>query len=362
MSTSTATSVSERRGDRAHVVSARPNGDWSTVADAYSPFRPIEVVDGFPVIERVYSEDPSGLSIGLANIAARVPDVEANKEKVLRAAQIFKRRRVNFAVFPEFCLSGYFWSDEAACRHYMSEATTEKHVDWLENEVKPLLDDEFLGVVLNNVSAGPDGKFFNRTFVVTRDSDYLDPDNTYEKVFLPGIEKSYTESGRDDRLVVTGTRGRFGFTTCYDCLFTDLLREYSIVDQVDAIVEVASWRAAATRDYPGLNVRPDHYYGDLWNMVLPASAAITQTWVIACNAVGRHPISGAGFWGGSGVWAPSGLCLIQASNVNEELVIVHNLDIAGARATEHEDYDYAIDFNAIYRRMEGSRAFTRSVG
>jgi predicted amidohydrolase len=330
--------------------------------DPISPFRPIEVVDGFPVIERVYSSDPAGLSVGLANIAAEVPDIEANKEKVLRAARIFKERSVNFAVFPEFSLSGYFWEDEPSCRRYMEAALTENHVDWIEQELRPLLDDQFTGIVLNNLSAGENGKFLNKTFVLTRDSEYLVPDNTYEKVFLPGIEKAYTASGYDDRLVLEGPRGRFGFTTCYDCLFADLLREYSVVDGVDAVVEIASWRAAATRDYPSLNVRTDQYYGALWDIVLPAAAAVNQTWVIACNAVGRHGISGAEFWGGSGVWAPSGLCLVQASRANEELLVVHNLDIKGARKAEQEDFDYAIDFNAIYRPMEGSRAFTRSFG
>jgi predicted amidohydrolase len=327
----------------------------------HSPFRPIEVVDGFPVIERVYAEDDDGLSVGLANIAAVVPDVEANKDKVLRVARIFKERGVNFGLFPEFSLSGYFWEDEEACRRYMEGAVIEEHVDWIDNELRPLFDDDFLGVVLNNLRRGPDDRFFNSTFVVTRDSDYLDHRQSYEKVFLPGIEKRFTHSGHDDRLVLEGQRGRFGFTTCYDCLFTDLLREYAIVDQVDAIVELASWRAAATRDYPGLNVRTDHYYGDLWDTVLAASAAINQTWVIACNAVGRHPVSGADFWGGSGVWAPSGLRLIEGSHVNEELLIVHNLDITGARESEREDFDYAIDFAAVYRPLEGSRAFTRSL-
>ena len=191
--------------------------------------------------------------------------------------------------------------------------------------------------------------------------DYLSSENTYDKVFLPGIEKEYTASGKDDRLVLEGQLGRFGFTTCYDCLFGDLLREYCLGDEVDAIVELASWRAAAVRDYPGLNVRTTSYYGDLWDNVLPAAAATNQVWVIACNAVGRHPISGAVFWGGSGIWAPSGMKLIQASHVDEELLIIHNLDIRGAREAERDDFDYAIDFHEIYRRLGESRAVTRSI-
>ena len=227
-------------------------------------------------------------------------------------AKIFKERGVNVALFPEFCLSGYFWEeDEAACREYMDEAVTENHHDWIDNELRPLIDDTFFAIVLNNLTRAKGGKYFNSTFPIAEGYDYTDDDNIYNKVFLPGIEKTYTESGRDDRLMVESKRGhgKFGFTTCYDYLFNDLLREYALEDEVDAIVQVASWRAAATRDYAGMNVRTDSYYGDLWDKVMAANSAINQVWTFSCNAVGRHGVSGVPFWGGSGVWAPSGIKL-----------------------------------------------------
>src|SRR5690606_30943257 len=133
-------------------------------------------------------------------------------------------------------------------------------------------------------------------------------------------------------MVVEGGRfGRYGFTTCYDYLFTNLLRQYAFEDQVDVILQLACWRGLSRRDYPGMNVRTDLYYGALWDVILPASSAMHQVWTIACNAVGRHEISGAAFWGGSGIWAPSGMKLFQASHVNEELFVIHNLDIVGER-------------------------------
>ncbi len=322
---------------------------------------PVETVDEFLIAEREFSDDESRLSIGLANIHAEVPGIEANKDKILRAATIFKERGVNIAVFPEFCLSGYFWDERGDCHAYMREACTENHADWIEDELKSLLDEQFTAIVLNNLREGPGERFYNTTFAVAGDRDYLAKENAYDKVFLPGVEQDYTESGRDDRLVVETQFGRFGFTTCYDYLFSELLREYSAVDGVDAIIQIASWRAAANRDYPGMNVRTDHYYGDLWDFVMPASSATNQFWTIACNAVGRHGLSGAMFWGGSGVWAPSGMCLVQASRLNEELVIVHNVDIEGARDGEKDDFDYAFDFKEIYRPLEGSRTFTRRV-
>ena len=325
---------------------------------------PIEQVDEFLVVERVFSEDAGLLSVGIANIHAEVPNIEANKEKILRASKIFKERGANVAIFPEFCLSGYFWEDEQACWAYMNEAVTENHRDWIDGTLKPLLDDEFELIIMNNITRGPAHKFYNTTFFVSRlDFDYLDRMNSYYKVFLPGIEKTYTETGQDDRLMVESRQGfgRFGFTTCYDYLFTDLLREYSMGDNVDAIIQIASWRAASLRDYPGMNVRTDLYYGKLWNMVMAASSATNQVWTIACNAVGRHNISGAPFWGGSGIWAPSGMKLVQASHFNEELLIIHNLNIHAEREVELVDFDYGIDFRTIYKPMGDGHIFTRKV-
>jgi len=322
----------------------------------------MESGDEFLIVERSYCDDDSKLSVGLANIHAEVPDVEANKDKILRAASIFKERGVNIAVFPEFCLSGYFWKQRGDCLPYMKEALSENNADWIERELQPLIGDDLEAVILNNLTAGtqPDC-FLNRTFAVGRDADYLADENTYDKVFLPSAEKDYTESGRDDRLVLQTRHGRLGFTTCYDYLFSELLREYSMVEKVDAIVQIASWRAAGRRDYPAMNLRTDHYYGELWDSVMPASSATNQVWTIACNAVGAHGVSGVPFWGGSGIWAPSGICLIQASHVSEELVIVHNLDIEGAQESEKDDFDYAFDFEQIYRPLEGGSTFTRDV-
>ncbi len=110
-----------------------------------------------------------------------------------------------------------------------------------------------------------------------------------------------------------------------------------------------------------MNLRTDHYYGELWDYVMPACSATNQVWTIACNAVGSHGVTGEPFWGGSGIWAPSGICLIQASRLNEELVIVHNVDVKGAQESEKDDFDYAFDFKQIYRPLEEGSTFTRNL-
>ncbi len=322
-----------------------------------SPQRTIPVIDGFQVVERTYSHDSALPTVGLANIHAEVPGIEANKAKIERAVRIFAELGVNVAIFPEFCLSGYFWEDEPECRAYMDQALTENHVEWIDEVLRPLCTGELRGIVLNNLTAGEGSQYRNRTFIVSPFvDDPLADHHSYDKVFLPGIEKTYTDSGGDDRFVLDSRIkvGRFGFTTCYDYLFTELLRRYAFDDGVDAIVQVASWRGASTRDYPLMNVRTELYYGELWDTVIAAASAQNQVWTIACNAVGRHGITGAAFWGGSGVWAPSGIALLQGSHVAEELLVLHNLDIEGGRKFELDDFDYEFDFREVYRSMTDS--------
>ncbi len=315
--------------------------------------------NGFLIAERYCSDDDSLLSVGLANIEACVPDIEANKAKMLQILEIFRAKGVNLAIFPEFSLSGYFWEDEAACWPYMEQALLENHLDWVDTSLRPLLDDRLKAIVFNNLRRGSSNKFLNSTYVLSELHPCLAQGEMYDKTFLPDIEKQYTETGQDDRLVIETRFGRIGFTTCYDFMFAQLLLEYAKIDKVDAVIQIASWRSEARRDYPHMNVKTDVYYGYLWDLMLAATSATNQVWTIACNAVGRHPISGAKFWGGSGIWAPSGIPLIQGSRINEELLIVHNIDIHAERQTELDDFNYALDFTSIYRPIHGHRAFTR---
>jgi len=187
-----------------------------------------EMKDEFIIIERVFSQDEKNMTIGLANMKAIVPDIEANKDKMARAVEIFKSKGVNVAIFPEFTFSGYFWEDTDACRSYMDSAVIENHTGWIDNILRPMLDDELRAIVFNNIRKGPEGKYFNSTFIlpVVEDFDYLKEENMYDKIFLPHLEKIYTETGGDDRLVVDTKWGRFGFVTCYDVLFSQLLLEY----------------------------------------------------------------------------------------------------------------------------------------
>jgi len=302
------------------------------------------------------------LSIGIANIHAEVPNLSANQKKILAATEIFKEKKVNAIVFPEFCFSGYFWENLTECNEYMNSAVIEKQYNWVMDNLYPLLDDELRLIVINNIRKGPsdsNGKFLNSTYILNKRVDFTKEDYIYDKIMLPGIEKTYCRSGMDDRLVIDTKIGKFGFTTCYDFCFSQLLQEYSIIDKVDAVIEVASWRGTGTRSYQDVNIFTDMYYGYLWETLLASGSATNQVWTIACNSVGRHEISGEIFWGGSGLWAPSGINIVKASHYNEELLVIRNIDIKGLKKVETDDFDYGLDFSEIYRPIEDKRTFTR---
>lgn len=316
----------------------------------------------FIIRECNFQSKENSLSVGIANIHAQARNVEVNKSKILAAIEIFKQKKVNLVVFPEFCLSGYFWGNYEDCVRYMDSVLIHRQYEWVMDNLYQMLGDELYIIVINNIRKGPDTsqtKYLNSTYILNKKVDFTKEDYIYNKIMLPGIEKTYCRSGLDDRLVIDTKVGKFGFATCYDYCFSELLQEYSRIDRVDAVIEVASWRGTGRRVYQDVNIYTDMYYGYLWDTLMASRSATNQFWTIACNSVGRHEISGEIFWGGSGIWAPSGINIIKASHYNEELLIVRNIDIKGQKKIETDDFDYGLDFREIYRPLEDKRTFTR---
>lgn len=305
-----------------------------------------------PFFVRISALDPDcgGPTIGLANIHAAVPDVAANQKKIRDALLCFREHGVQLAVFPEFSLTGYFWQDEKSCHAYMESAALEHQQAFMEDTIWPLLDETLQFVVLNVLRKADDRihppRFLNSTLVIGKKSNGNRIEAVYDKTFLPGIEKQYETSGRGQRLVLDTPWGRFGFLICYDLCFPALLQAYQIVDHVDAIVLQASWRGPAVRRLPIPGTTCAHYYGYLWDTLIPAQAALSQSWFIAANAVGSHSISGDIFWGGSGIWAPSGLPVLRAANHAEELLILRHIPVTAERQQERREFDYSADYAA----------------
>ncbi len=309
------------------------------------------------IIERTFSDNREFPSILLVNQQPNpsVPENLANMEQVIDIAH---QRDVNIVIFPELCITGYLWDDpddpkDSQVWDQLNEGENSRVAKTI-NRIRDSLRDDGKGleyVFYNNVRRR-DKEMMNSTFVLHPGVDYTQEKFIYDKIFLPPLERRFFSQGTDRRLTIKTKWGNFGFMVCYDLCFLELARKYALRDNVDAIVTMAHWRSEAVREYPMMNVMTDHYYGYLWDLMNSSKAAYNQVWSLAANAVGPHPRAGSYFWGGSGVWAPSGMKVVQASNITAELILLHNVDIHGQRFRERDDFDYQIDFSEFYKHMQ----------
>ena len=308
----------------------------------------------FRIVERVFSDDEASPTVLIANIYGTT-SVEKNIKKMEQIIEIAHSKKVNILIFPELSVTGYIWnaSDPAPVWDLLAEGENSRIKSWLKN-VRSSLSDGVGGleyIFYNNVRE-KNNSYYNCNFILNPGIDYQQEEYIYAKVFLTPIEKTFFKPGTDKRLSIDTKWGRFGFLICYDLCFVELPRQYAFIDRVDAIVTMAAWHSQALREYSNMNTRTDHYYGFLWDLMNSSKAAYNQVWSLGSNWVGRHEKSKEYFWGGSGVWAPSGMKLLQASNINEELLIIRNIDIRGQRDKEQDDFNYRIDFREFYRQMK----------
>ena len=345
--------------------------------------------DVYHLREVLFSKE-KGITIGLANIR-NYTSIKNNKNKIVRVIDQLKKYNVNMIIFPEFSLTGYFWLGEdqkesEACWNYMNNGVLNKHMSWLKTQVRSKLDDKLEYIIFNSIRDNPatasepglKKKFLNSTYVIdkTFDGDTLEANektHIYDKTFLPGIENIYTTTPKTDYLIITNKDEskykyweKIGFTTCYDMCFSEIYQEYAWVHGVQAILELASWRATGSKDYgkrtydleckacetcewKPCTVRDLNYYGFQWNVMASDRAATNQIWMIAANAVGWQEKGGYKFWGGSGVWTPSGIKVVEASHDMEELIVVRNLPLSQYLESERERFNYEDDFNKVYR-------------
>ncbi|MCD4742842.1 MAG: carbon-nitrogen hydrolase family protein [Desulfobacteraceae bacterium] len=281
------------------------------------------------LIEKNFSDNSDNISVGIANISSKTKNLEENKKQIIKALNLFSEKKANLVIFPECCLTGYFWEHEKDCRTYMEKNSLDNLTDWIDIIVKSYVNETlqyivFNGLIKNSVDTK---KFFNISFVLDQTGTYFDKDRTYKKTFLPKLEKKYLLSGINDTLVLKTAWGKFGFLTCYDICFPKLIQKLVKKEKVDGLIVNAAWRKQGEREYKGPEIKEDAYYKYLWDLILPTLAFQNRVWVMAANAVGPHSIAGVEYCGGSGIWAPSGINILKGSNTKEELLILHNIDM-----------------------------------
>ncbi|MBU8910514.1 MAG: carbon-nitrogen hydrolase family protein, partial [Desulfobacterales bacterium] len=214
------------------------------------------------LIEKFFSKNSDNISIGIANINPKTKNLEENKNSIIKALNLFSEKKANLVIFPEYCLSGYFWENEKECRSYMENSCLDHLTDWLDEIVQSYINQTLQYIVFNGLIKNREAtnKFFNISLVLDQSGNYFDKDKTYKKTFLPRLEKKYISSGINDTLVLETAWGKFGFLTCWDIAFPQLAQTLVKMEQVDALIVNAAWRKQGEREYKGLNIKERVYY------------------------------------------------------------------------------------------------------
>ena len=316
------------------------------------------LVRGHKVTDVTFSDNEACPTFVIANINPRF-DIGYNLSRMEDIVQVAHQLSAEILIFPELCVSGYVWDAE----HKPEVEEQLKASDNLQPDVKRVLDEIKAGlasgnnrlkmVIFGNVRVDKShGKahLHDSTFVITPCADCNDI--FYDKIFLTPLEKLFFRRGTDERLILDTPCGKMGVMMCYDLCFVEMGKMYAFVDEVDVIVTTAAWRMEAVRNYPLLNIKMDNYYHFIWMLMHSALAAHNQVWSIGANCVGAFEKTGGRFCGQSGVWSPSGIPLVHASQEEEELIVIRNLEVHGHmrhQATEH--FDYSLDFDEVYHKI-----------
>jgi predicted amidohydrolase len=255
-----------------------------------------------------------GLRIGLAQIAPRLGDVEANLARHRAVIADARERGAGLVVFPELGLTGYLLQD-------------------LASEVAMRLDDprlatlaaatRDLSVVLSFVEESADHRLFIAA-VLLEDGRIR---HVHRKLFLPtyGLfdERRFFAPGDALRATPSRLGVGIGLAVCEDFWHLSVPQVLAL-DGAQILIDISSspGRDLAATNEVGLGTATS------WRSLMRTYAQLTTSLVVFCNRVGVE--ESVSFWGGSEVIAPSGRPLFSAPLYEEDLFIV-DVDLADIR-------------------------------
>lgn len=246
------------------------------------------------------SERQTRLTIRLAQIAPRLGDLEHNLHQHAQLVSAARADGVDLLVFPELSLTGYYLRDLVAAVALYADCP---ELAALAETAGPTR------VVVGFVERDPQARLFcAAAFMVDGAIRHV-----HRKIYLPTYgmfdEGRYLTPG--DALRAFDASGwRAGLMICEDAwhLSVPLLLSRQGVEMLIAV------SASPAR---GLSVGRMAAQA-AWEDLLATYARLTQSFVVFCNRVGWE--DGVAFWGGSGVWAPSGEAVVRAPLLEEAVV------------------------------------------
>jgi len=253
------------------------------------------------------------LTIGLAQIAPRLGDVQANLNKHLQFIEQAARQNAELLMFPELSLTGYTLQDLA---HDVAR-TPAAHDPLLA----PLLAaSHALDLVIGFAERDARGRLYTAAAYLAQGHIV----HVHRKVYLPTY--GMFDEGRDfdlgEQVRAFDTRfGRMGLLICED--FWHISPPYLLwLDGADLLL--------LTSASPGRGIDHRSKLGSsrFVELINQAYASLFGCFVLHVNRVGFE--DGVNFWGGSTVFGPDGELIAQAPYFEESLLVT-TLDLSALR-------------------------------
>jgi predicted amidohydrolase len=242
--------------------------------------------------------------IGLAQVAPRLGEVEANLELVAERASAAAADGATLVVFPELALTGYLLGDLVPD---VAMAIDDRRLAELSRAVPGV------ALAIGLVEETADHRFAN-TAVLVRDGEVL---GWHRKVYLPTYgmfdEGRFTRPGDRIRTVEVGEPiGRIGLSICEDFWHPSL----PMIQAQDGALLLVNLAAGPARA-PGSDAGVAAIAG--WHKMQETYALLGTVAIAFCNRVGNE--EGLTFWGGSRLIGPNGAVIAEAPLYEEALIV-----------------------------------------
>lgn len=219
-------------------------------------------------------------------------DINANIKKIDGLMEKAAEKKVELAVFPECCLTGYDMSLEKAKEIAIRIPGPQTET------LSSLCQKHQMHIVVGSIESSYDGKYYNAAILIGPQGFI----GKYRKTHMPFLAiDRFLDSGNNFPVIFDTKIGKIGLMICYDVFFPEAARLHGIAG-AQIITIPTAWLS-------GNNQFPEF---------VRSRAAENDVFVIGSNWVGEE--KGATYLGCSSIVGPSGEILAKGSASDEEIV------------------------------------------
>jgi agmatine deiminase len=247
--------------------------------------------------------------IGLIQTAVS-DDIADNMKKTIERIKEASRRGAQIVCLQELYRTKYFPQEEKQDASKLAETIPGEST----RAFSALAKEKRIVIIAPLFEKSSNGKYYNSAAIIDADGKVS---GCYRKVHIPNdpyfYEKNYFEAGDQGYYVHKTQYARIGVLICYDQWFPEparinALKGAEIIFYPTAIGYIKGYTSS------------DGDWHDAWKTVQRAHAIANGVHVVAVNRVGEE--GQLKFWGGSFVCDSFGKVLKEASDTNEEVLVV----------------------------------------